>query len=38
MLDKNIVFLEGLIGDDFKYGRTSDGKEYATLMHIVVNA
>ena len=31
MLDKNIVFLEGLIGDDFKYGRTSDGKEYAAF-------
>lgn len=31
MLDKNIVFLEGLIGDDFKYGRTDDGKEYATF-------
>lgn len=31
MLDKNIVFLEGLIGDDFKFGRTSDGKEYATF-------
>lgn len=31
MLDKNIVFLEGLIGDDFKYGRTEDGKEYATF-------
>lgn len=31
MLDKNIVFLEGLIGDDFKYGRTSEGKEYATF-------
>ena len=31
MLDKNIVFLEGLLGDDFKYGRTEDGKEYATF-------
>lgn len=31
MLDKNIVFLEGLVGDDYKYGRTSDGKEYATF-------
>ena len=31
MLDKNIVFLEGLLGDDYKYGKTSDGKEYATF-------
>jgi Single-strand binding protein family. len=31
MLDKNIVFLEGLIGDDYKYGKASDGKEYATF-------
>ena len=31
MLDKNIVWLEGLIGDDYKYGRTEDGKEYATF-------
>jgi single-stranded DNA-binding protein len=30
-LDKNIVFLEGVLGDDFKYGRTKDGKEYATF-------
>ena len=31
MLDKNIVFLEGLIGDDYRYGKTQDGKEYATF-------
>lgn len=31
MVDKNIVILEGLVGDDFKYGRTQDGKEYATF-------
>ena len=31
MLDKNIVWLEGLLGDDFKYGRTEEGKEYATF-------
>lgn len=30
-LDKNIVFLEGVLGDDFKYGLTEDGKEYATF-------
>lgn len=34
MLDKNIVWLDGIIGDDFKYGRT-DGKEYATFsLHV----
>ena len=31
MLDKNIVLLEGLIGDDAKFGRTQDGKEYFTF-------
>lgn len=31
MLDKNIVFLEGLVGDDGKFGRTEDGKEYYTF-------
>lgn len=31
MLDKNIVFLEGLLGDDFKFGKTEEGKEYATF-------
>ena len=31
MLDKNIVWLEGIVGDDYKYGRTEDGKEYATF-------
>lgn len=29
--DKNIVILEGLIGDDYKYGKTKDGKEFATF-------
>lgn len=29
--DKNIVVLEGLVGNDFKYGKTSEGKEYATF-------
>lgn len=29
--DKNIVQLEGLICDDFKHGRTQDGKEYITF-------
>lgn len=37
MLDKNIVWLEGVIGDDYKYGRTSDGKEYATFS-LAVNS
>ena len=31
MLDKNIVILEGVIGDDFKYSKTKDGKEFATF-------
>lgn len=31
MLDKNIVLLEGLIGDDYRYGKTQDAKEYATF-------
>lgn len=31
MLDKNIVLLEGVIGDDYKYSKTNDGKEYATF-------
>ena len=30
-MDKNIVMLEGIIGDDYKYGKTQDGKEYATF-------
>lgn len=29
--DKNIVQLEGIIGDDFRYGKTQNGKEYATF-------
>lgn len=31
MLDKNIVLLSGIIGDDAKYGKTQDGKEYFTF-------
>ena len=31
MMDKNIVLLEGIIGDDYKYGKTVDGKDYATF-------
>lgn len=30
-LDKNIVFLEGVIGDDFKYGKSENGKDFATF-------
>lgn len=30
-MDKNIVILEGVIGDDFKYGKTQEAKEYATF-------
>lgn len=36
-MDKNIVMLEGLIGDDFKFGRTSEGREMATFS-LCVNA
>lgn len=30
MLDKNIVLLEGVLGDDAKFGRTQDGKDFFT--------
>lgn len=30
-MDKNVVLLEGLVGDDFKYGKTQEGKEFATF-------
>ena len=30
-LDKNIVMLEGIIGDDYKVGKTSEGKEMITF-------
>lgn len=29
--DKNIVILSGLVGDDAKWGKTHDGKEYFTF-------
>lgn len=29
--DKNIVILNGIIGDDYKYGKTQECKEYATF-------
>lgn len=35
--DKNIVILGGLIGDDYKYGKTEEGKEYATFSLLVNN-
>lgn len=31
MLDKNIVLLEGLIGDDARFGRTQEGKDFFTF-------
>lgn len=31
MLDKNIVILEGVVGDDLKWSKTQDGKEFATF-------
>ena len=36
-IDKNIVILEGLIGDDFMYKKTSDAKEMATFS-LCINA
>ena len=30
-MDKNIVMLEGQIGDDFKFGKTQDMKEVCTF-------
>lgn len=34
-MDKNIVWLEGVIGDDYKYAKTQDGKEFATFTLLV---
>ena len=31
MLDKNFVVLEGIAGDDVKFGRAVNGKEYCTF-------
>lgn len=31
MIDENIVHLCGLIGDDYKDGKTSEGKEFITF-------
>lgn len=30
-MDKNIVHLEGIIGDDYKVGKTNEGKEFCTF-------
>jgi len=30
-MDKNIVILEGIIGDDYKKGKTTKGKNYVTF-------
>ena len=30
-MDKNIVLLEGIIGDDFKFAKTVDGNDYSTF-------
>ena len=37
MRDKNRVMLEGIIGDDFRYSKTQEGKEYATFS-LCINA
>ena len=34
-MDKNIVLLEGRIGNDFKYGKTTDGKKFATFSLVI---
>lgn len=31
MLDKNIILLEGIIGDDARYGKTHEGKDFYTF-------
>ncbi len=36
-MDKNIVILEGDIGNDFKYGKTQDGKKFATFTLVLRN-
>ena len=35
MKDNNIVLLEGRIGEDYKYGKTQDGKEFATFSLVI---
>lgn len=35
MKDINQVFLQGRIGEDYKYLKTQDGKEYATFTLLV---
>lgn len=35
--DKNIIILSGIIGDDAKFGKTKEGKEYYTFS-LSVNA
>ena len=36
-MDKNIVLLSGIIGDDYRYGKTQEGKEFATFS-LCINA
>lgn len=35
MKDCNQVFLQGAIGDDYKYKKTQDGKDFATFTLLV---
>lgn len=37
MRDKNSVYLEGIIGDDFKYAKSESGYEYATFSLCINN-
>lgn len=34
-MDKNVVFLEGSVGEDLNYGKTQDGKEFGTFSLLV---
>lgn len=36
-MDKNIVLLEGVISDDYKMGKTSEGKQFVTFS-LVLNS
>lgn len=35
MLDKNIVLLSGISGDDVKFSKASNGKDYCTFLLLI---
>lgn len=35
MLDKNIVLLSGISGDDVKFAKASNGKDYCTFLLLI---